>query len=111
MANPKPWLVAQDDGAVRKHAQATLRNREPIAQALATILAAGTVLEASGSGEQCTFFAERFGMPWQPSDSDPAAPRLDRCMVRGNGKRAAPDQHRHGGGALADRARRRDAVR
>ncbi|NIJ20988.1 SAM-dependent methyltransferase [Sphingomonas naasensis] len=59
--------------SARRHAPATARNREPIAAVLAEALPAhGTVLEiASGSGEHCAFFAERFsGLRWQPSDPD-----------------------------------------
>ena len=58
---------------MRRHAPATERNREPIAAVLAEVLpAAGRVLEvASGSGEHCAFFAERFpDLEWQPSDPD-----------------------------------------
>lgn len=78
MADPKPRLVAQDDGAVRK------RNRAHGAGAGDDPGGNGAG-GGSGSGEHCTFFAERFGVPWQPGDSDLTAPRLDRCMVRGNG--------------------------
>lgn len=76
MADPTPWIAAEDSGAARKHAPATLRNREAIAAVLAEVLpAAGTVLEiASGSGEHCAFFAERFpALRWQPSDPEPSA--------------------------------------
>jgi SAM-dependent methyltransferase len=76
MADPTPWIAAEDRGAVRKHAPATLRNREAIAAVLADVLPArGTVLEiASGSGEHAAFFAERFpALEWQPSDPDAAA--------------------------------------
>lgn len=76
MADPTPWIAAEDSGAVRKHAPATLRNREPIAAVLAELLPeAGVVLEiASGSGEHCAFFAARFpALRWQPSDPEPAA--------------------------------------
>ena len=57
----------------RRHAPATARNREPIAAVLAGELPGrGLVLEvASGSGEHCAFFAERFrALQWQPSDPD-----------------------------------------
>ena len=57
----------------RRHAPATARNREPIAAVLADELPGrGLVLEvASGSGEHCAFFAERFrALQWQPSDPD-----------------------------------------
>lgn len=57
----------------RRHAPATTRNREPIAAVLAEALPrSGLVLEvASGSGEHCAWFAERFpALDWQPSDPD-----------------------------------------
>jgi hypothetical protein len=60
----------------RRHAPATARNREPIAAVLAeTLPATGLVLEvASGSGEHCAWFAERFAaLDWQPSDPDEEA--------------------------------------
>ena len=56
---------------MKKHAPATLRNREAIAGVLAMELPAiGLVLEiASGSGEHAVYFAERFpALEWQPSD-------------------------------------------
>jgi SAM-dependent methyltransferase len=61
---------------VRRHAPATLRNRDAIADVLATVLpSSGTVLEvASGSGEHCAYFAQCFqALTWQPSDPEPAA--------------------------------------
>jgi len=75
MADPTPWIVAEDTGAVRKHAPATLRNREVIAEVLDEVLPRdGLILEiASGSGEHCAYFAERIGREWQPSDPDPTA--------------------------------------
>lgn len=57
----------------KRHAPATQRNREPIAECLAKLLPeTGTVLEiASGSGEHALFFARRFpALRWQPSDPD-----------------------------------------
>ena len=76
---PQPWLAGeapqQDE---RRHAPATLRNREAITHLLADILPVqGTVLEvASGSGEHVVHFAGAFpGLDWQPSDPDPAALR------------------------------------
>ena len=58
---------------MKKHAPATLRNRDAIAEVLEKELpASGVVLEvASGSGEHAVFFAERFpDLDWQPSDPD-----------------------------------------
>ena len=58
---------------MKRTAPATARNREPIAAVLeAALPASGLVLEvASGTGEHCAFFAERFAqLSWQPSDPD-----------------------------------------
>ncbi len=76
MADPTPWIVAEDQGEVRKHAPATLRNRGAIAEALRGLLPpAGLVLEiASGSGEHVAYFAGEFpALDWQPSDPDATA--------------------------------------
>lgn len=77
MADPTPWIAAEAPGdTARRHAPATLRNREAIAGVLATVLpSSGIVLEvASGSGEHCAYFAQRFhALTWQPSDPEPAA--------------------------------------
>lgn len=62
---------------MKKHAPATLRNREVILAVLREELPdRGTVLEvAAGSGEHAVFFAERLPqLRWQPSD--PAADAL-----------------------------------
>jgi hypothetical protein len=61
---------------MKRHAPATLRNRDAIAQVLEGELPArGTVLEiAAGSGEHAVYFAGRFpALTWQPTDPDPAA--------------------------------------
>jgi len=73
MADPTPWNVAEDRSDVRKHAPATLRNREAIAAVLVEELTVkGLVLEiASGSGEHVAHFARELpGHSWQPSDPD-----------------------------------------
>ena len=61
---------------MKRHAPATLRNREAIARVLSVELPRkGAVLEvASGSGEHVVFFADHFPhLDWQPSDADEAA--------------------------------------
>ena len=61
---------------MKRHAPATLRNREPIFEVLRPLLREGArVLEiASGSGEHAVFFAGRMpDVTWQPSDLDPEA--------------------------------------
>lgn len=57
----------------KRHAPATVRNRDAIAAVLRDVLPAhGTVLEiASGSGEHIVHFARTFpDLVWQPSDHD-----------------------------------------
>lgn len=71
-----PWLAREAGAEAKRHAPATLRNREAIAAVLAEELPpSGLVLEvASGSGEHSVFFAAAFpALDWQPSDPDPAA--------------------------------------
>lgn len=61
---------------MKRHAPATLRNRDAIVDVLAVELPeTGRVLEvASGSGEHAIWFAERFPkLDWQPSDCDAEA--------------------------------------
>ena len=68
-----PWTPRDGGDGVRRHAPATLRNRDAIAAVLADWLPpAGTVLEvASGSGEHVVHFAAAFPrLDWQPSDPD-----------------------------------------
>ena len=58
----------------KRHAPATLRNREPIRDVLGEVLPQrGRVLEVgSGSGEHAVVFAESFPeIIWQPTDADP----------------------------------------
>ena len=75
MSDERRFYEAPSDGA-RRSAPAALRNREPIAKVLADWLPErGLVLEvASGTGEHCAYFAERFpNLDWQPSDVHPDA--------------------------------------
>lgn len=70
-----PWTPGDGGSEDKRHAPATLRNRDAIAAVLAGWLpAVGTVLEiASGSGEHIVHFAATFPhLGWQPSDPDPA---------------------------------------
>ncbi|HEV7341421.1 MAG TPA: DUF938 domain-containing protein [Sphingopyxis sp.] len=75
MASSPPWMPSDGGSDDKRHAPATLRNRDAIAAVLADWLpATGTVLEvASGSGEHIVHFAATFpALDWQPSDPDPA---------------------------------------
>ncbi len=70
-----PWTPGDGGDGDRRHAPATLRNRDAIAAVLAEWLpSTGQVLEiASGSGEHVVHFAAVFPqLCWQPSDPDPA---------------------------------------
>ena len=61
---------------MKRHAPATARNAEPLAEVLAIELPeTGLVLEvASGTGEHAVFLARKFPhLRWQPSDTDPDA--------------------------------------
>ena len=72
---PQPWMPEDGGTGAKRHAPATLRNREAITSVLADWLPpSGTVLEvASGSGEHIVHFAAAFPhLDWQPSDPDPA---------------------------------------
>ena len=73
---PRLWTPGEGGDADKRHAPATLRNRDAIAAVLAGWLPpTGTVLEvASGSGEHAVHFAAAFPrLRWQPSDPDAAA--------------------------------------
>ncbi|MBE1526928.1 hypothetical protein GGC65_001384 [Sphingopyxis sp. OAS728] len=70
-----PWTPGDGGNEDKRHAPATLRNRDAIAAVLADWLpATGKILEiASGSGEHIVHFAAVFPqLGWQPSDPDPA---------------------------------------
>ena len=71
-----PWMPGDGGAGDKRHAPATLRNRDAIAEVLRDWLPpSGTVLEvASGSGEHVVHFAAAFpALDWQPSDPDTAA--------------------------------------
>ena len=75
MKTPQPF-VFESGAEVKRHAPATERNRDAIADILATVLPqSGAVLEiASGTGEHVVHFARLFpALTWQPSDPDPIA--------------------------------------
>jgi SAM-dependent methyltransferase len=75
MSGPQPFIF-ESGTDVKRHAPATERNRDVIAETLARVLPAeGLVLEvASGTGEHAVHFARCFsGLIWQPSDPDPIA--------------------------------------
>ncbi|WP_428683272.1 DUF938 domain-containing protein [Sphingopyxis sp.] len=67
------WIPGDGGFADKRHAPATLRNRDAIAGVLTEWLPAkGTIVEvASGSGEHAVHFATAFpALDWQPSDPD-----------------------------------------
>jgi len=71
-----PWMASDGGEGAKRHAPATLRNRDAIVEVLGDWLPfAGTVLEvASGSGEHVVHFAAAFpAIDWQPSDPDAEA--------------------------------------
>lgn len=75
MSGPQPFIF-ESGPDVKRHAPATERNRDMIAETLARLLPAeGLVLEvASGTGEHAVHFARLFpALTWQPSDPDPIA--------------------------------------
>lgn len=72
---PAPF-VFESGGSAKRHAPATERNRDAIAEVLKDILPPrGLVVEiASGTGEHIVHFARQFPqLDWQPTDPDPAA--------------------------------------
>jgi SAM-dependent methyltransferase len=75
VSGPQPF-VFEAGAEVKRHAPATERNRDVIAQTLARLLPTeGLILEvASGTGEHVVHFAKMFpALTWQPSDPDPIA--------------------------------------
>lgn len=74
-------------GAEKRHAPATVRNRDAIAYVLEKALpSSGTVLEvASGTGEHIVHFARRFPhLEWQPSDcADLSLPSIAAWVADG----------------------------
>jgi hypothetical protein len=75
---PQPWQPGEAPAAAdeRRHAPATLRNRDAILAVLRDHLpTSGSILEiASGSGEHVCWFADQLpALVWQPSDPDLAA--------------------------------------
>lgn len=78
----------------RRHAPATVRNREPILEVLARVFdTPGTILEiASGSGEHAAFFGERLPhLIWQPSDLDASAlPGIDAWVALAHASNVRP---------------------
>jgi Protein of unknown function (DUF938) len=74
---PQPWLPGEAPSEdARRHAPATLRNRDAILAVLQSELpTTGTILEiASGSGEHIVHFAAAMpALNWHPSDPDPSA--------------------------------------
>ena len=84
MPSPTSMDDISEHGA-KRHAPATLRNREAIARVLSAELPKkGTVLEiASGSGEHALYFAAQFpDLDWQPSDPDPDARNSIRAYTQ-----------------------------
>jgi len=76
MTGPTPWSAADGGAEAKRHAPATLRNRDAIVAVLRqTLPETGLALEiASGSGEHVVHFAQAFSaLDWQPSDPEPAA--------------------------------------
>lgn len=71
-----PWLPSEAGVSARRHAPATLRNRDAILAVLRAECSAATgLLEiASGSGEHALFFAGALPqLRWHPSDTDDAS--------------------------------------
>lgn len=74
MNDSKLWVTDQPMPSDQKHAPATMRNRDAIAEVLGSVLpGTGTILEvASGTGEHAVYFGQQFApLIFQPSDPDP----------------------------------------
>src|SRR3546814_13692427 len=98
---PQPWMPGDGEAAAKRHAPATLRNRDAIRAVLAGWLpASGIVLEvASGSGEHIVHFAASFpDLDWQPSDPDPAGLTSIAVWRAEAGLANVADRKRDGGG-------------
>ncbi len=86
-------MIAPELPPGARHAPATARNREAIAEVLAAELPErGRILEvASGTGEHCAWFARRFPeLRWQPSDPDADARGSIAAWCEGIGTVAPP---------------------
>jgi hypothetical protein len=87
-------VVVGVDADVRRHAPATLRNRDPILEVLRRVLPeGGLVLEvASGTGEHAAYFSRHMPhLQWQPSDADPTAlPSIASWSAESDVPRASP---------------------
>lgn len=88
MSDSSPWFIEDSGPEARKHAPATMRNRDPIAQGLEVLLpATGLVLElASGSGEHVIYFAAQLPrLRWQPTDVNEEACRSIAAWTKDSG--------------------------
>lgn len=87
----KHWSSETATPGGQRHAPATMRNREAIAEVLRDILPdRGTILEvASGTGEHAVYFGQNFPhLIFQPSDPDPAC---CQSIAAWTGREAVPN--------------------